>query len=69
MSALLLTGWKTYLAVGLMVVVALAEGALGIDVPGVNVADDWVKLLLEALGIGGLRAAIARNMLDGILKK
>jgi hypothetical protein len=62
-------GWKTLTAVALMVVVALAEGVLGIDVPGVTVADNWVTLLIEALGLGGLRAAMAKQIIGGLLKK
>jgi hypothetical protein len=61
-------GWKTLLAVALMVLVAVAEGVLGIDVPAVNVADNWGTVLIEALGLGGIRAAIAKNILGSLVK-
>ena len=35
------------------------ERGLGIDVPGVEVADNWMMLVMNALGLGSLRRGIA----------
>lgn len=55
-----LDGKKTWLAIaGLLVCVAL-EKLLGVDVPGFDASQDWLGYILAALGLGGLRSAIAK---------
>ena len=51
-------GYKTYLAAFLLAVVGVVEGMLGIDIPGVQVDDNWFTILIGALGLGGIRHAI-----------
>jgi hypothetical protein len=60
---------KTYAAAGLMVLVVAVEKLLGLDSPGIDVSEDWLKILIEALGLVGLRAAIAKQLLGGLIKK
>jgi len=54
----MLTGWKTYIAAALLAIAGVFEGFLGLDVPGITVADNWIALLVAAFGLTGLRAAI-----------
>ena len=51
---------KTYLVVALAVVVAVLESVIGIDIPGIDVSQDWLGSILAAAGLGGLRAAIGK---------
>ena len=51
---------KTYLVVALAVVVAVLESVIGIDIPGIDVSQDWLGIILAAAGLGGLRAAIGK---------
>lgn len=55
-----LDGYKTYIAVVLLVAVGIVEGVFGIDIPGVDVSEDWFTILLAALGLGGARHAIGK---------
>ena len=52
------SGWKTYLAAGLLALSGVTENFLGIDIPGVTVADNWLVLVFAAVGLSGLRAAL-----------
>lgn len=65
---LTLSGYKTYIAAALLAIVALVEGVLGIDIPGVMLDENWIVLLLNALGLSGLRAAFAKATLQGVIK-
>ena len=56
----MLNGYKTYIVAALLAIVGVVEGVLGMDIPGVNVADDWFVILLEAAGLGALRAGVAK---------
>jgi len=57
----MLNGYKTYLAAFLLAAVGIIEGVLGIDIPGVQVDDNWFTILIGALGLGGIRHAIAKG--------
>lgn len=59
----ILDGYKTYIVVGMVVLIALVEGVLGIDIPGAEVGDNWLEYVLGALGLGGLRSALAKQVL------
>ena len=56
----MLEGYKTYIAAALLAVIGIAEGLLGIDVPGVTLSDNWLMTLLTAFGLGSLRSAIGK---------
>lgn len=53
-----LAGYKTYLVAAILILVVAAEKGLGLDVPGVALQDDWLLVVLNALGLGALRAGI-----------
>jgi hypothetical protein len=54
-------GYRTYsISVSLLLVV-LVEKGMGFDIPGVEVGNDWLTLLLNAMGLGTLRAGIAAS--------
>lgn len=55
----MLQGYRTYIVALLLLLAVAVEKGLGFDVPGVTVADDWLVLILNALGLGGLRAGVA----------
>lgn len=55
-----LQGRKTYIIGALLVLIGVAEGLLGLDVPGVEVGEDWVAYVLNGLGLTTLRRGIAR---------
>lgn len=56
-----LSGYKTYITAALLAVVGVVEGLLGLDIPGVTVDDNWVLILLNAAGLGALRAGVAAS--------
>ena len=55
-----LSGKKTYLVVALFVLCVVVERFLGVDVPGFTVGDNWLELVLGMLGLGTLRAGLAK---------
>lgn len=57
---LTLSGYKTYIAAFGLALVGVLEGILAIDVPGVTLDQNWMLVLLGALGLGGLKAAITK---------
>lgn len=56
----MLNGYKTYIVAALLAIVGIVEGVLGMDIPGVEVSDNWFTILLEAAGLGALRAGVAK---------
>lgn len=64
----MLSGYKTYSAAAALALVGALEGFAGIDVPGVVLDENWVLILLNSLGLAGLRAAIGRAAIEGALK-
>lgn len=57
---LTLSGYKTYIIAAIVVACALVEGVLGWDIPGFDIGDDWVAVVLGGLGLGSLRASIGK---------
>lgn len=51
-------GYKTYIVAAALAVIVVIERGLGIDVPGVTLGDDWLLILMNAAGLGTLRAGI-----------
>lgn len=58
----MLNGWKTYLVAAALAAVVILEKGLGLDVPGVELGEDWLLVLLYAAGLGALRHGIARAL-------
>lgn len=57
---------KTNLLVALPLgAVAVMEGVLGIDIPGVQLEENWLEALLAALGIFSFRDTF-RKILNGL---
>lgn len=56
----MLSGYKTYIVATVMAIIAILHGA-GVDIPGVPVDSDWLMHLLEAFGLGALRAGVETN--------
>lgn len=54
------SGAKTYVIAVLIVAIAISEGLLGFDIPGVDVGDDWLGWMLNGLGLGTVRAGIGK---------
>jgi hypothetical protein len=54
-----LEGWKTYIVVALFMMCVVAEKMVGLDIPCFNVGDDWLTYVMNALGLGAIRAAIS----------
>lgn len=57
----ILSGNKTYIIAGLVVIVGVLEGALGVDLPGVVVdPENWVTWIFGGGGFATMRAALAK---------
>lgn len=55
-----LSGYKTYIIVALFVLCVVLERFLGFDIPGFDAGDNWLELVMAMLGLGTLRAGIAK---------
>lgn len=55
----MLEGYKTYIVAAALALMVVLEKFLGLDVPGVDVSEDWLTLLMGALGLSTLRAGVA----------
>lgn len=53
-----LKGWKTYIVATAIVVLGVMS-AVGVDIQGVTLPEDWFVTVLEGLGIAALRKGIA----------
>lgn len=54
-------GYRTYGVVAVLLLCVAAEKLLGWDVPGFTLTEDWLSVVLGALGLGSLRAAVGRK--------
>jgi hypothetical protein len=54
--------YRTYIIAGVLLLIVIAEKGLGIDIPGAEVGDDWLFVILNALGLGTLRAGIGKAL-------
>lgn len=55
-----LPGYKSYIVGALLVAIGVVEGVFSWNIPGVEVGDDWLMYILNGMGVGSLRAAIAK---------
>lgn len=60
----MLEGKKTYIIAAMILLSVFVETGLGIDVPGIEMGDDWLLLVLNALGLGTLRRGITTGLLN-----
>jgi len=56
-----LKGKKTYVVAVVVVLLVVLERVVGIDVPGVEITDDWGSWIIGAGGLAALRAGIAKK--------
>jgi len=59
-------GYKTYFVALTIVMIGVGEGLLGVDIPGVEVGNDWMAYIIGGLGLGSVRSAI-QKMIDNLL--
>jgi len=57
----LLKNKKMYGVALIVIIIGVAEGLLGIDVPGIEVGNDWLGYILAGLGLGATKAAIVKS--------
>jgi len=57
----MLQGYKTYIVAAALLLLVVIEKGLGFDVPGVELGDDWLLILLNAAGLGALRAGVTKS--------
>ena len=56
-----LNGYKTYLVMAALLAVVALEKGLGLDVPGVALGEDWMLVVMNAIGLGTLRHGIGKR--------
>jgi hypothetical protein len=56
-----LNGYKTYLVTAALLTVVLMEKGLGLDVPGVTLGEEWMLVVMNAIGLGTLRHGIGKR--------
>ena len=54
-------GYKTYLVMAALLAVVLLEKGLGLDVPGVALGEDWMMVVMNAIGLGALRHGVGKG--------
>ena len=57
----MIDGYKTYLVMAALLAVVVLEKGFGLDVPGVALGDDWMLVVMNALGLGTLRHGIQKS--------
>lgn len=55
----MLSGYKTYIVSGFLVLIGLLE-MVGITIPGVELPDNWLVIVLNGFGLSALRAGIGK---------
>ncbi len=55
------SGYRTYIIVAIFLALVAVEKLGGVDIPGFDVGDDWLQVVLGALGLGTLRAAVGQK--------
>ncbi|UWQ77388.1 hypothetical protein [Leisingera sp. M658] len=48
----MLEGKKTYIIAAMILLSVFVERGLGIDVPGIEISDNWGLVVMNALGLG-----------------
>jgi hypothetical protein len=56
-----LNGYKTYLVMAALLAVVVLEKGLGLDVPSVTLGEDWMLVVMNAIGLGTLRHGIGKR--------
>lgn len=53
-------GLKTYIVAAAVALIGISEGVLGVDIPGAEMQENWIEMVLGAAGLGTVRHAIAK---------
>lgn len=53
-------GMKTYIVAAAVALIGISEGVLGVDIPGAEMQENWIEMVLGAAGLGTVRHAIAK---------
>lgn len=53
-------GMKTYIVAATVALIGISEGVLGVDIPGAEMQENWIEMVLGAAGLGTVRHAIAK---------
>jgi hypothetical protein len=56
-----LNGYKTYLVMAALLLAIVVEKGVGLDVPGLALGDDWMLVVMNAIGLGTLRHGIGKG--------
>jgi hypothetical protein len=56
----MLKGKKTYITAAVLLAAVAVEKGLGLDVPGLTVDENWLVVVMNAVGLGTLRSAISK---------
>lgn len=55
-----LDGWKMYLGAATILLSVVVEKGLGVDLPGIQIGDDWMNYIWSAWGLVGLKSALSK---------
>jgi hypothetical protein len=53
-------GYKTYIIVAVFLALVALEKIGGFDIPGFEVGEDWIGVVLGAFGVGALRSGVKK---------
>ncbi len=56
---MILSGYKTYIVAVMVMLIAVIEGPLGIDLPGVDIGGSWFDYLMAGAFGATFRSALA----------
>jgi len=54
----MLSGYKTYIVAFMVALIAVVEGPMGVDLPGVDIGPDWFDYLMTSAFGATFRSAI-----------
>lgn len=56
----MLSGKKTYLVATIFILCVLVERFIGLDIPGFEVSNNWLELVMQMLGLSAIRAGLGK---------
>ena len=56
----LINGSKMYIVSAIAIMAGVSEGLLGLDVPGIDVQENWLEVVLGGSGFGALSHRLAK---------
>ena len=52
------SGYKTYIASGSIILIGIVAGPLGVEIPGVDIGDNWLNYIYAGIFGGTFRSAM-----------